>query len=90
MHEEGISRQGDILDLAVDVGVVDKRGSFFYYGDDLRIAQGRENAKEYLRENPEITQEIEGEIRSLVMEQSQFDIGSGDSDTTGDEEDSLE
>jgi len=71
--KDGISRNGDILDLAVELGVVDKRGSFYYYSDDLRIAQGRENAKEYLNENPEIAHEIEGEIRSLVMELDQLD-----------------
>ncbi len=73
MHDEGISRSGDILDLAVEVGVIEKRGSFYYYGDDLRIAQGRENAKEYLKENLDFTQEIEDAIRALVMDQSEFD-----------------
>ena len=58
MHDEGISRSGDILDLAVELGVVEKRGSFYYYGDDLRIAQGRENAKVYLKENPDIDGEV--------------------------------
>jgi recombination protein RecA len=76
MHDEGISRSGDILDLAVEVGVVDKRGSFYYYGDDLRIAQGRENAKEYLKENPEISLEIENAIRALIMDQSQYELAS--------------
>jgi recombination protein RecA len=68
MHDEGISRSGDILDLAVEVDVVEKRGSYYYYGDDMRIAQGRENAKEYLKENPDITEEIEVAIRELVLE----------------------
>jgi recombination protein RecA len=72
MHDEGISRSGDILDLAVEVAVIEKRGSFYYYGDDLRIAQGRENAKEYLKENPDFTQEIEDAIRALVMDHSEF------------------
>lgn len=76
MHDEGISRSGDILDLAVEVGVVEKRGSFYYYGDDMRIAQGRENAKDYLKENPDITQEIEDAIRALVMDHSEFDAES--------------
>jgi recombination protein RecA len=73
MHDEGISRSGDILDLAVEVAVIEKRGSFYYYGDDLRIAQGRENAKIYLKENPDFTQEIEDAIRALVMNHSEFD-----------------
>jgi len=69
MHDEGISKSGDILDLAVEVGVIEKRGSFYYYGDDLRIAQGRENAKEYLKENPDFSLEIENAIRALVLTQ---------------------
>ena len=73
MHDEGISRSGDILDLAVEVGVVEKRGSFYYYGNDLRIAQGREKAKVYLKENLDFTQEIEDAIRALLMDQSEFD-----------------
>ncbi len=73
MHDEGISRSGDILDLAVEVGVVEKRGSFYYYGDDLRIAQGRENAKDYMKENLDFTQEIEDAIRALVLNKSEFD-----------------
>jgi recombination protein RecA len=62
--DQGISREGDILDLAVDMGIVKKSGAFFTYGD-LRVGQGRENAKEFLRENPEITHEIETRIRGL-------------------------
>jgi recombination protein RecA len=77
MHDEGISRSGDILDLAVEVGVIEKRGSFYYYGDDLRLAQGRENAKEYLEENPDIGQEVESAIRDLVMDHPQY-VLSGD------------
>ncbi len=73
MHDEGISRSGDILDLAVELAVIEKRGSFYYYGSDLRIAQGREKAKIYLKENLDFTQEIEDAVRALVMDQSEFD-----------------
>ena len=59
----GISRQGDILDLAVDMGIVKKLGAFFSYGEQ-RLGQGRENAKDFLRENPDLTLEIEQKIRS--------------------------
>ena len=69
--KDGISRSGDILDLAVEIGVVDKKGSFYYYGDDLRIAQGREKAKEYLEENPDLSLEIEGEVRALIMDHTE-------------------
>ena len=71
MHDEGISRSGDILDLAVEYEVVQKRGSFYYYGEDLRIAQGRENAKIYLKENPDVQLEVENIIRSLVLGQDE-------------------
>ncbi|MGD0765516.1 MAG: recombinase RecA [Dehalococcoidia bacterium] len=59
----GISRTGDILDLAVDLGIVKKLGAFFSYGEQ-RIGQGRENAKDFLRENPDMTSEIESKIRT--------------------------
>ncbi len=89
MHDEGISRSGDILDLAVEVGVVEKRGSFYYYGDDLRIAQGRENAKEYMKDNPDITLEVETAIRGLVMDQSHYELVEDElPEPDGDEEDS--
>lgn len=72
MHDEGISRSGDILDLAVETGVIEKRGSFYYHGDDLRLAQGRENAKQYMKENPDFCQEIESTIRELVLSQDHY------------------
>ncbi len=62
MYNEGISKVGDILDLAVTEEIVDKRGAFFAYGD-TRLAQGRENAKKFLAENPSLTLEIENKIR---------------------------
>ena len=61
---EGISRVGDILDIGVDLGVIEKRGSFYNYGD-LRLAQGRENAKGFLRDNLELTGEVEARIKEL-------------------------
>jgi len=89
MHDEGISRSGDILDLAVELGVVEKRGSFYYYGDDMRIAQGRENAKIYLKENPDIADEVENAIKALVMDQTEHEMETeptnepdGDEDTS--------
>jgi recombination protein RecA len=62
MYDEGISQSGEILDIGVDAGVIDKRGSYYYYDDD-RLAQGRENAKQHLIENPDISAEIESLIR---------------------------
>jgi recombination protein RecA len=62
MYNEGISRWGDILDMAVEHEVVEKRGSFFFY-DEARLAQGRENAKQALSENPPLALEIDNKVR---------------------------
>ncbi len=61
----GISREGDLIDLGVEMEIVKKLGSFYSYGD-LRLGQGRENSKAFLRENPSLTAEIEGKIRSAA------------------------
>jgi len=63
MYNEGISKVGGILDLGVEMELISKRGSFYSYGD-LRLGQGRENAKGYLRENPDLAQELEMGIRT--------------------------
>src|SRR5690606_33452816 len=57
MYGEGISKTGEILDLGVKAGIVDKSGAWYSYGDE-RIGQGRENAKTFLREHPEMAAEI--------------------------------
>jgi recombination protein RecA len=62
MFGEGISRHGDLLDLGVEQGVIDKSGAWFSYKKD-RLGQGRENVKTFLQENPDICAEIEGIIR---------------------------
>ncbi len=62
MFDEGISRVGDILDIGADLGVIEKRGAFYRYRDEL-IGQGRENAKQFLRENPAMALEVENTIR---------------------------
>jgi recombination protein RecA len=64
MYGEGISKPGELLDLGVKVGVVEKSGSWFSY-DSQRIGQGRENAKQFLRERPELAATIEAKIREL-------------------------
>ena len=63
MYGEGISKTGELLDLGVKAGIVEKAGSWFSYGDE-RIGQGRENAKVFLKENPRIALEIEDKIRA--------------------------
>jgi recombination protein RecA len=62
MYNEGISKVGDILDIAVEESIVEKRGSFYTYGE-TRLAQGRENAKKYLQENPALMVEVENKVR---------------------------
>ncbi len=63
MYGEGISKVGELLDLGVKAGIVDKAGSWFSYGDE-RIGQGRENAKTYLKDHPDMALEIEDKIRA--------------------------
>lgn len=62
MYGTGISKEGEIIDLGADMDIVGKSGSWYSYGDD-KIGQGRENAKQYMRDNPHIAQEIEQKIR---------------------------
>ena len=62
MFGEGISREGDILDLAANIGIVNKSGAWYAYNDG-KIGQGRENAKKYLKDNPQIAEEIERKVR---------------------------
>ena len=67
MYNEGISKTGDILDLAVQHEIVGKSGAFFKYNDET-IGQGRDKAKEYLKQNPEILSEIDAKVREKVKE----------------------
>ena len=64
MYGEGISREGSVLDVAVNNDIVQKSGSWYSYSD-TRIGQGRENAKQYLKDNPEMTLEIEKKVREF-------------------------
>jgi len=82
MYNEGISRAGDLLDLATKLEIIEKRGAFFSYGD-ARLGQGRENSKDYLRQNPDLATEIATIIRQkalggeLVMPLDMGDVDSG-------------
>jgi recombination protein RecA len=62
MYGEGISRTGDLIDLAVDKRIIEKSGAWFAYGGE-RLGQGRENAKQFLKENPDISRAIEDRVR---------------------------
>jgi len=65
---QGISREGDILDLGVEYGLIEKRGSYYGYQGE-NFAQGRENAKRFLREHPELAQTIESAVRQRVFQE---------------------
>jgi len=66
MFDRGISREGNLLDLGVELGLVKKMGAFYSFGE-MRLGQGRENAKDYLREHKESAQEIERQIRAIAF-----------------------
>ena len=66
MYNEGISKAGGLLDVGMELGIVRKTGSFFSFGD-TRLGQGRENAKDFLRRNPEIAEQIERQIREQTL-----------------------
>jgi recombination protein RecA len=88
MYNEGISKAGDALDLATELGLVEKRGSFYNYGD-IRLGQGRENAKDYLRQNPGLMDEIEMSVRQQALSgEMPLPVGDGggdESEFTGEE-----
>ena len=66
IYGEGISKEGTLLDMAVEYGIITKSGAFFSYGDQ-RLAQGRDNARIYLRDNPELTEEIDRKVRAILF-----------------------
>ncbi len=72
LYGEGISKEGCILDMAIDRRIIIKSGSWFSYGD-MRMAQGRENARLFLKDNPEVCQEIENKIKAQIEEQRKKD-----------------
>lgn len=82
MYGEGISKMGELLDLGVKAGVVEKSGAWFSYGDE-RIGQGRENSKIFLRENPAVALEIEDKIRAAHG--LDFDLPEGSADSNDDD-----
>lgn len=66
MFGEGISRNGEIVDMGVELGIIKKSGSWFSYGD-TKLGQGRESAKDCIKDNPELAEELEAKIVELVM-----------------------
>ncbi|HEX7876802.1 MAG TPA: recombinase RecA [Sphingobium sp.] len=85
MYGQGISKIGEILDLGVKAGIVEKSGAWFSY-DSIRIGQGRENSKNYLKDNPDVAERLERAIRSRTAEVAEemmvggLDDGGGDDD----------
>ncbi len=67
MYGKGISKEGNILDIGVNMGFINKSGAWFSYGD-MRIGQGRDNAKQFMMEHPEMRDEVEAKIRSKLAE----------------------
>ena len=84
MYGEGISKIGEILDLGVKAGVIEKSGAWFSY-DSVRIGQGRENAKTFLKENPEMMAKLEKTIRAKTEEVAEGMMTGPDSDDSGEE-----
>jgi recombination protein RecA len=85
MYNKGISKEGDVLDLGTNMGIVEKRGAFYSY-KGVRLGQGRENAKEFLERNPAITREIEMTVRATAASASQPAVLSVSPDVAEDRE----
>ncbi|MFW5967029.1 MAG: recombinase RecA [Persicimonas sp.] len=86
MYGEGISLEGDLVDLGSELNIIDKAGSWYSYGEDTRLGQGRENAKEFLRENPEIMNEIENRVREHLGLSPIDEEGENDADDENEED----
>jgi recombination protein RecA len=84
MFGQGISRSGSIIDIGVELGVVAKSGAFYSYKGD-RIGQGRENAKKYLEEHPEMMDAIEGEIKGSGAADDALTLGKHAEDVDSEE-----
>jgi recombination protein RecA len=85
MYGAGVSKTGELVDLGVKAGIVEKSGSWFSYNSQ-RLGQGRDNAKLFLKDNPEVAKEIELTLRQnagLIAEQL-LDVGPGSGDEDGD------
>jgi len=70
MFDQGISKEGDLLDQGVELGIIKKNGAFFSY-DEVRVGQGRENARDYLRQHQDLAQQIERQIRATTVSAAQ-------------------
>ena len=66
LYGEGISREGELIDMGVDAKLLDKAGAWYSYGDE-RIGQGKENARQYLKDNPAVAQRLEAAVREKLL-----------------------
>ena len=85
MYDEGISTAGDILDLGTQLEIITKRGAFYSYGD-IRLGQGRENAKEFLRQNQDLMDEIDRAVREHAVHGFEIGVASESEENFSDEE----
>jgi recombination protein RecA len=85
IYGKGISKSGEIVDIGIDLGIVQKSGSWFSYNGE-RIGQGKENAKNYIESDPELLAEIEEKIKA---QKDQIDLASGDAYSLEDDDDDL-
>lgn len=85
IYGKGISKEGNLLDIAVNLDIIEKSGSWFSYNGD-RIGQGRENAKNYLMENPKVAEEVETKIRDNYAQAFEKSLGDEEVDKEQDEE----
>ena len=84
IYGKGISKEGNILDMAVKLDIIEKSGAWFSYQGN-RLGQGSENAKKYLRENPEVMAEVEAKIRENFEQAFESSLGDGNTDAPKDE-----
>ena len=77
MYGRGISKEGCLVDLGSDLDVVQKSGAWYSYGE-MRLGQGREKTKDFLRDNPEIAEEIEAKIRQVTVEKAKAEAAEAD------------
>ncbi len=76
LYGQGISREGCLIDMALELGVIQKSGAWFSFGD-MRLGQGKENVRDYLRTNPEVREKIEEEVRSRLEPEAKEALGQG-------------
>jgi len=79
MYDEGISKAGDLLDMAVELEVIEKRGSYYYRAGES-LAQGRENAKQFLREHPDVADQVEAAVREHMALEGAPPLATGGKD----------